>query len=156
MPLFGELFLSEVLKKPVFDPKGEIIGRLRDALVVKGDPLPKIASIIVQQRKQLFMIRWDQVNLFSKRVISTFLNNGEIPPYEINETDLLASRDILDKQIVDVNGVKIVRANDIKLEGYEGDAVLVAVDVGMRGILRRLGIERGTEGMLKTLGINIP
>ncbi len=146
MPLFGELFLSEVLKKPVFDPKGEIIGRVRDALVVKGDPLPKIAAIVLQHRKQLSLISWEHVNLFSKRVISTFLNEGEIPSYELNATDLLAARDILDKQIVDVNGVKIVRANDIKLEGYEGDAVLVAIDVGMRGILRRLGIERGSEG----------
>lgn len=156
MPLFGELFLSEVLKKPVFDPKGEIIGRVRDAIVVKGDPLPKIAAIVLQHRKQLSLIGWEQVNLFSKRVISTFLNEGEIPSYELNDTDLLAARDILDKQIVDVNGVKIVRANDIKLEGYEGDAVLVAIDVGMRGILRRLGIERGSEGLLKTFNSDIP
>jgi Mg2+ transporter MgtE len=62
-------------------------------------------------------------------------------------------RDILDKQIVDANGAKVVRVNDIKLEGYNNSAVLLAVDVGMRGILRRLGIERGSEeflGMLKT------
>ncbi len=156
MPLFGELFLSEVLKKPVFDPKGEIVGRVRDAVVVKGDPLPKIAAIILQQRKQLSIIRWEQINLFSKRVISTFLHEDDIPPYEPNGSDLLGARDILDKQIVDVNGVKIVRANDIKLEGYEGEAVLIAVDVGMRGILRRLGIERGSEGLLKTFNAEIP
>ncbi|HSW62973.1 MAG TPA: CBS domain-containing protein [Dissulfurispiraceae bacterium] len=156
MPLFGELFLSEVLKKPVFDPKGEIVGRVHDALVVKGDPLPKIAAVILHQRKQLLILRWEQINLFSKRVISTYLNEGELPSYELQETDLLASRDILDKQIVDVNGVKIVRANDIKLEGYEGEAVLIAVDVGMRGILRRLGIERGSESLLKTFNSDIP
>ena len=42
MALFGELFLSDVIKKPVFDPKGEILGKVKDVIVVKGDPLPEI------------------------------------------------------------------------------------------------------------------
>ncbi|HMK42965.1 MAG TPA: CBS domain-containing protein [Dissulfurispiraceae bacterium] len=156
MPLFGELFLSEILKKPVFDPKGEIVGRVRDVVVVKGDPLPQISAVILQNKKNLFTIPWDQINLFSKRVISTFVVEERLEPYEPHDEDMLAARDILDKQIVDVNGVKIVRVNDIKLEGYEGQAVLIAVDVGMRGILRRLGIERGSEGVLKTFNSDIP
>jgi hypothetical protein len=41
MRLFGELFLSEIIKKPVSDPKGEIVGRVKDVIVVNGDPLPE-------------------------------------------------------------------------------------------------------------------
>lgn len=156
MPLFGELFLSEVIKKPVFDPKGEITGRVKDIIVVKGDPLPKVSSIIIERKNQLFSIPWENINLFNKRIISTHLNTEAIQPYMPGEEDLLGVRDILDKQIVDANGAKVVRVNDIKLEGYDGEAILIAVDVGMRGILRRLGIERGSEGFLRLFQTHIP
>ncbi len=149
MPLFGELFLSEVIKKPVFDPKGEVLGKMKDAIVIKGDPLPKIAAIIIDRKKQLYRIKWEDINIFNKRIISSYLNADSVRSHEFNEDDLLAVRDILDKQIVDANGAKVVRVNDIKLEGYEGEAVFVAVDVGMRGILRRLGLERGSEEFLR-------
>ncbi len=156
MPLFGELFLSEVIKKPVFDPKGEVIGRMKDAVVVKGDPLPKISALIIERKKQLYRIKWEDINIFNKRIISSYLDTGSIGPSEGSEDDLLAVRDILDKQIVDANGAKVVRVNDIKLEGYEGEDVLVAVDVGMRGILRRLGLERGSEEFLRLFNSSMP
>jgi len=149
MPLYGDLFLSGILKKPVFDPKGEVLGRVKDIVVVKGDPLPKISAIIIEKRRVLFQILWKEVNLFNKRIISTYLSGSLLEKYSLSEDDLLAVRDILDKQIVDANGAKVVRVNDIKIEGYDGDAVLIAIDVGMKGILRRLGIERGSEGFTR-------
>ncbi|MEW5746897.1 MAG: CBS domain-containing protein [Nitrospirota bacterium] len=156
MPLFGELFLSDVIKQSVFDPKGEIMGRLRDTIVIKGDPLPKVAALIVERKKELYRIEWESMNIFNRRIISTYLDMDSVKPYERSEEDLLAVRDILDKQIVDANGAKVVRVNDIKLEGYEGDAVLVAVDVGMRGIMRRLGVEHGSEEFLRLFGTSLP
>ena len=156
MPLFGELFLSDIIKKPVFDPKGEITGRVKDIIVIKGDPLPKVSALIIERGKQLFRITWEQINLFNKRIISTYLTASLLKTYAVSEDDLLAVRDILDKQIVDANGAKVVRANDIKLEGYDDDAVLIAVDVGIRGILRRLGVERGSEGFFKLFQTRMP
>jgi magnesium transporter len=149
MALFGELFLSEIIKKPVFDPKGEIIGRVKDVIVVKGDPLPQISAVIVYRKGQAYIIIWTAINIFNKRIISSFLYADALQVYEYPEDDLLAVRDILDKQIVDANGAKVVRVNDIKLEGYHGSAVLLAVDVGMRGILRRLGAEHSSDEVLR-------
>ncbi|GBE36768.1 magnesium transporter MgtE [bacterium BMS3Bbin07] len=88
--------------------------------------------------------------------MASTLNSEELAPYEPSDEDLLAVRDILDKQIVDATGAKVVRVNDIKLEGFEGKAVLVAVDVGMRGILRRLGIERQGNEFFKLFKIELP
>lgn len=156
MPLFGEIFLSELLKKPVFDQNGEVIGRVKDIIVVKGDILPNISAIITKRRNTLNIIDWKDINIFNKRIISTFLPNDSIAIYNQKDDELLAVRDILDKQIVDINGVKIVRVNDIKIEGYEKDSALVAVDVGIRGILRRLKIEKGGEGLLKIFKTQIP
>lgn len=142
MPLFGEIFLSEIIRKPVYDPKGEVIGRIRDIIVVKGDPLPKLSSIIVQKQQRFYSIRWADINLFNRKIISTNLHSEEIDLYYPNDSDLLAFRDIIDKQIVDVNGVKVVKVNDIKLQGYDGEAILIAVDIGKRWKFRRFGAEK--------------
>ncbi len=156
MALFGELFLSGIIKKAVFDPKGEIIGRVKDVIVVKGAPLPEISAVIVQRKGHTHVIKWAAINIFNKRIISSFLYADALEPYSYDEDDLLAVRDILDKQIVDANGAKVVRVNDIKLEGYNGSAVLIAVDVGMRGILRRLGAENSSEEVLKFFNAQLP
>jgi CBS domain-containing protein len=156
MSLFGELFLGNIIGKPVLDPRGEEIGRLRDVAIVKGEPLPKVDALLVERRKKLYKIPWPDLNLFNKRIISATLSPEGVSEYDYSEDDLLASRDILDKQIVDANGVKVVRANDIKLEGYDSDAVVVAVDVGMRGILRRLGFERLGDDVLRVFRTQLP
>jgi CBS domain-containing protein len=149
MPFLGELFISEILKKPVLDPKGDELGRVKDFVVIKGEPLPKISSIIIERKKGLLNLPWTVLNIFNKRIISANVYSEALQSYELDEMDLLLVRDILDKQIVDVNGVKVVRVNDVKLEGYDTEAVLIAVDVGMRGILRRLGVERGGEDLMR-------
>jgi CBS domain-containing protein len=149
MPFLGELFISEILKKPVLDPKGDELGKVKDFVVIKGEPLPKISSIIIERKKGLLNLPWTVLNIFNKRIISANVYSEALQSYELDEKDLLLVRDILDKQIVDVNGVKVVRVNDVKLEGYDTEAVLIAVDVGMRGILRRLGVERGGEDLMR-------
>ena len=149
MPFFGELFVSEILKKPVLDPKGEELGRVNDLIVVKGEPLPKVTSIILLKKKRFFNLPWNDLNIFNKRILSAKIYSDHLQPYQFTEEDLLIVRDIFDKQIVDVNGAKVVRVNDVKLQGFKSVAILIAVDVGMRGILRRLGIERGGEDLMK-------
>jgi magnesium transporter len=156
MPLFGELFLSEVIKDNVLDPQGNELGKLKDFVIVRADPLPKVDALIIERKSKLFRIPWSDLNLFNKRIIAAKTEMGDLAGYEMNDDDLLAVRDILDKQIVDVNGIKVVRVNDIKLEGYESDAMLIAVDVGMRGILRRLGVERKSEDFLKLFKTTLP
>ncbi len=156
MPLFGQCFLSEVLKKPVFDPKGDVAGQVTDAIVVKGEHLPKISAVLVARDGALYGIPWRDIEMFNRRILSTHLNAASIQAYEGDEHDLLAVRDIFDKQIVDANGAKVVRVNDIRLEGYNGDAVLTAVDVGVRGLLRRLGIERRSEQVFALLKTQLP
>ncbi len=156
MPFFVEVFTSEIIKKAVLDPKGEELGRVRDIEIVKGDPLPKVSSLVIEKRKKFYKLSWEDLNLFNKKIISSNVYLESLPPYGFDENDLLAARDILDKQIIDANGAKVVRVNDIKLEGYDGGAVLIAVDVGMRGILRRLGIEHGSEGVLRLFNTTLP
>lgn len=156
MSFFGEVFASEIIKKTVLDPKGEELGRVKDLKVVKGEPLPLISALILEKKKKNLELPWKDLNIFNKKIISSKIFSGSLLPYEFKEDDLLIVRDIFDKQIVDANGAKVVRVNDVKLEGYQSDAVLIAVDVGMRGILRRIGIERGSEEFLGFLKASLP
>jgi len=156
MPFFGELFASEILRKPVLDPKGEELGRVKDIVIVRGEPLPKVSALIIDRKKGMLKLPWSDLNIFNKRIISANIYSEVLQLYEHNEEDLLLVRDILDKQIVDANGAKVVRVNDVKLEGLNTEAVLIAVDVGMRGILRRLGVERGGEDLMKLFKRHLP
>lgn len=156
MPIFGDIFVSDLLKKPVLDPKGEELGKVRDIIMIKGEPFPKVSSLIIEKRKKLFLLLWNDLNIFNRRIISAKIYSDLLHPYEYSETDLLIVRDIFDKQIVDANGAKVVRVNDVKLEGFNSAAILAAVDVGMRGIMRRLGVERGGEDMMRLFKKNLP
>ena len=149
MPFFGELFVSEILRKPVLDPKGEELGKVRDIVVVRGEAFPKVTALILEKKKSLLNLPWTGLNIFNKRIISSNIYTESLQTYEFNEKDLLIVRDIFDKQIVDANGAKVVRVNDVKLEGYDSEALPIAVDVGMRGIMRRLGFERGGEDVMR-------
>jgi magnesium transporter len=146
MPFFaGEIFVSEVYKKPVLDQTGEELGKLKDIIVVVGDPFPSVTALVVSAGHDTFVLPWNVVNLFNRRVISVNAIVRNLSPASISPHDILAFRDLLDKQIVDINGAKLVRVNDLELGDVNGKLCLVAADVGLRGILRRLGVEKRGE-----------
>ncbi|MEW6409467.1 MAG: CBS domain-containing protein [Nitrospirota bacterium] len=154
MPFIGEFFVSEVLNKPVLDPSGEEIGKLRDMPVATGEVFPHITGLILSKKKKTFLLECESLNMFNKRIISSRVFASSIREYEIKETDLLIIRDILDKQIVDINGIKVVRVNDVKISEVDGCPCMVAVDIGFSGILRRLGVEKRWLG--KMISYRIP
>lgn len=156
MPLFGALFVSELLKKPVLDPQGDELGRLKDFVVIKGNPLPRVSALILEEKKKQYCLEWENVGIFNKRIISSKVYAPRVEPYEPSDEILLIVRDIFDKQIVDANGAKVVRVNDVQLEGQNSDACVNGVDVGIRGILRRLGMERRSESFYQIFGKTIP
>ena len=153
MYLVGDIFVSEVLKKPVLDRAGEEIGRIKDFLIKTGEIFPWISSILIASKKTgPVLIPWEDINLFNRRVISVKIFAKDIVKQKVSDDDLLICRDLLDKQIVDIDGVKVVRVNDIKLEEVEDKLCLIAIDVGLNGILRRLGFEEGAKGLWKLFG----
>lgn len=156
MPYIGELFISEVLQKPVLDRKGEEVGRLTDFIIVPGEVFPRVSALVVSRRKKTFIIGWDAVNIFNKRIISTLPLTEELSPREITDEDLLLCRNLLDKQIVDIDGAKVVRVNDLKVGEVHGHLCLVAADVGLRGLMRRIGLESQGEKVARTVGYKIP
>jgi CBS domain-containing protein/sporulation protein YlmC with PRC-barrel domain len=149
MPFFaGEIFVSEVYKKPVLDQTGEEIGRLKDIIVGLGEPFPAVTSVVISAGKDTYLVPWDMINLFNRRVISVNARMDALKPSEVASSDILICRDLLDKQIVDINGAKLVRVNDLELGDVKGKLCLVAADIGLRGLLRRIGVEKRGEKAL--------
>jgi len=152
MPFFaGEIFISEVYKKPVLDQTGEEIGKLKDIIVGLGEPFPAVTSVVISSGQDTYLVSWDMINLFNRRVISVNARMDALKPSEIASSDILIFRDLLDKQIVDINGAKLVRVNDLELGEVKGKLCLVAADIGLRGLLRRLGVEKRGEKFLALL-----
>ena len=152
----GDIFISDVHKKPVLDQTGEEIGVLKDMTVGLGDPFPAVTALVVASGKRTYLIPWEQVNLFNKRVISVNVLRNDVQPSEPASSDILIGRDLLDKQIVDINGAKLVRVNDLRLGDVNGKMCFVAVDIGLRGILRRLGLESHGERFFSLFRYRMP
>ena len=151
MALIGEVFVADVLGKAVLDPRGEEIGRVRDIAVEGGSPFPRAVGLFLEKKKVSRYLPWEELSIFNRRIISSRKREDEIPEGAPSGEHLLIGRDILDKQIVDINGAKVVRVNDVKLTEEGGLACVSDVDVGMRGILRRLGVERRGDAFFRAI-----
>ncbi|MFA5074050.1 MAG: CBS domain-containing protein [Nitrospirota bacterium] len=152
----GEIFVSEIHNKPVLSQTGEEIGKLHDILVNAGDPFPAVSALVVISGIKTYLFPWEEVSLFNRRVITVAPRLSELKPASISDTDILIVRDLLDKQIVDMNGAKLVRVNDLELGDVKGKLCLVAADIGFRGILRRLGLEKRGERIASLFKYTLP
>jgi len=151
MALIGEVFVADILGKAVLDPRGEEIGRVRDIAVEGGLTFPRAVGLFLEKKKVTRYLPWEELSIFNRRIISSRKREEEIPESAPSGDHLLIGRDILDKQIVDINGAKVVRVNDVKLTEEGGMALVSDVDVGMRGILRRLGVERRGDAFFRAI-----
>lgn len=147
----GEIFVSDVLNDIVYDTSGEEAGRLKDFIISPGELFPQIEAIVVNIKNGVAVVPWNSVNIFNKRVIGILKFRDELEPFNYSAHIVLICRDLLDRQIVDINGARVVRINDLKLGEIKGKLHLLAADVGTRGLLRRLRL----EGMADRLGIKL-
>ena len=135
------LFFSELLGMPVLDLKGRRIGRVKDAALVPLVHASRIDRFLVTGGLTWLTIRYDQVRSIS---LDKGLSLGDevLTPYHDDEYMLRIGRDLLDQQIIDVTGRKVVRVNDVTLEiksdGARDSLAVLEVDVGLRSVLRRL------------------
>jgi magnesium transporter len=152
------LYISELLNVKVYDLKGRRIGTLRDAaLVPLIDPV-RLDRFLVGAGPGWLSIRYDQIETIGTDGIH--LKDERLTPYHSDEYMLRMVRDLLDQQIIDAQGRKVVRINDITFlkERENGSDVLhiLEVDIGVRSIVRRLlrGIVSPTA--IRTVQSRIP
>ncbi|MFH0961561.1 MAG: CBS domain-containing protein [archaeon] len=131
-------YLSEILGREIVDINGEKIGRIRELVISPiGEKFPEVSHIVINGRK----FPWSFVNRVDKKI--TLSVKGTLLRLEqVSRKDILLSKSLLDQQIVDTDGLKVVRVNDIVLSEVGGKLCVVSIDVGTRGLLRRLGVEK--------------
>ena len=133
------LYFTELLGLPVFDLKHRRIGNVRDAAIVPLIHASRIDRYLVGTGAAWLSVRYDQISTISLDGIQ--LSNEKLYPYHSDEYMLRIQRDLLDQQIIDVNGRKVVRVTDVSLQVIREDREslsIMEVDVGIRSILRRL------------------
>lgn len=150
-------YLSEMLKLPVVDAAGEKIGVVNDLGIATGEVFPRVTALAFQgPGKTPFMISWRKyVERFDEDGVYLKYPATDIRFSYLQPDEVLLARDIMNKQIVDTQGMKVVRVNDIKLSTTgENQLRLLGAEVGARGLLRAIHplLERVSVKVAKTLG----
>jgi len=142
MVVFSEMFVSDVIGIPVVDHVQEKIGTVGDILITMGEVFPKVVALMVKrpEEKKQNILLMTEIDLVGKQFVACKSVSSRVVFTTLREGEVLLSRDILDKQIVDTEGARVIRVNDLKLAKVEQEIRLIAVDVGLSGLLRRLGI----------------
>lgn len=140
--LASSIPLSTLLGAPVYDGSGELAGHVREVALSPRDDAARISDFIVKTSDGDRMLSAKAVSGLEGRTLKTKSKAGEWPPVVSSEGMLLLERDLLDQQIIDVKGRKVVRVNDVDLrpEPVNGSLRIKIgqVDVGLRGAVRRL------------------
>lgn len=136
------VFLSELLGRPVVDENGVPLGKLADLKVRLGEQFPRVVTLRIRRRleKTPVSLDWAEVASLNGNVIRLKPGaTGKFKAADVNHEEILLRDELLDKQVVDTHGAKIERVNDVHLLIAGPELRLVHVDIGIRGILRRLG-----------------
>lgn len=137
------IHVTELLDAGVYDVKGNYVGRVRELCLVPTEQTNRVARLVIARgRYQPLVARYDQVAAAAPGAVR--LNTGELDldTYHPDEGWLTVRKDVLDQQIIDLHGRKVVRVNDIDLVevpiNSHMELRLAQVDVGLHGALRRL------------------
>ncbi len=156
-------YLSGIIGKEAFGADGDDIGIIKDLLVNaiptgKNDPNEQLVTgVRLKIGKETRFYSFNSFRVVKAREILNVTCTGliELSNEDVNN-GLLLVENILDKQIVDMNGRKLVRVNDVRLATLPTGTFAVAVDIGIEGLLRRIGISVPIKKILSLFRVNIP
>jgi len=156
-------YLSGITGKEVFGADGDVIGVIRDLMVNavpsgQNNPHQQMITGIklkIGKETKLYSFTTFRVVKVRENINVTCYDLIELSGDEVSE-GLLLVENIQDKQIVDLNGRKLVRVNDVRLATLPTGTFAVAVDIGIAGLLRRIGILIPMQRVLSLLRMKIP
>lgn len=147
------LYLSQILGRPIFDARNEKIAVIKDVMVRYGEEdYPPVIGLVARYRRRLFFI--------PKRDISNLSETGakmrsmvlDLKPFQRREGEVLLAKDVLDNQLIDVDGKRVVRVNDVQIIEVVGVWRVSGADVSLQGFLRRL-MPKGFYGSSKIVEV---
>src|SRR5262249_3509638 len=134
----------------VLGPNGEKLGRLVDLWIDSVDPAyPPVRAIGVRQprKDQIQRLPWGQVLELGQEEI--WVKSAELQPAQRLPNEISIAEEVIDRQLVDTNGAKVRRANDLHFLYVRGELRLAHVDVGFRALVRRVGCQGWIDGAVR-------
>lgn len=137
------LHATEVLGAQTYDAKGNFVGRVKEMFIEPAEQPNRVARLMLSRGKYSTLVaRHDQVASVMPGTIRLTVDERTLDAYQPNDAWLAVRKDLLDQQIIDTSGRKVVRVNDIDLAEHKtnGNVELriAHVDVGLPGAIRRL------------------
>jgi CBS domain-containing protein len=134
------LALTDHLGQDVLDARGERVGRVRDLAVRLDEPFPQVVALLAGRRRGVARVDWSEVDTFEGSQVT--LREGATLPAASPETppELWLARDVVDHQVVDLDGRRVARVADVEFKREDGRLRLIAVDIGLATLARRLGL----------------
>lgn len=153
------IFLSALLRQSVYDSENRRVGVVRDVCVELKETFPVVTALIVHPvvgtGTHDTIIPWSQVQTIEDVRVHLTVPQNQIVSYTPRTDELLLRRDLLDKQIVDTQGFRVVKINDLKLAQIKKTARLVGVDIGFSALLRRLGMEAPVDALSRVMRLQL-
>jgi CBS domain-containing protein/sporulation protein YlmC with PRC-barrel domain len=143
-------YLSKLLGSPVKDVENKSAGTLHDLVVNTTQAYPRVTAVGVRRRGKTLYASWDAVSSFEESGLLLRIPAAELAERELEPGELHLSATFLDKQLVDTEGRKVIRVNDIQLLRNGPFVHVAAVDVSSNAILRRVGLAKVGDRISKT------
>jgi len=164
MSALTTFYLSRIIGKKVIDNTGYSVGIVKDLIIdtipsslVDFPDKPLVIGIKLKTHKGIGIYSFSQFTVTKiKGKLKVTCNDIFELPVDTFKSGLLLEETIMDKQIVDLNGHKLVRVNDIRLATLNYGTYAIAVDIGIEGLLRRIGIVKPIRGLLSLFNLSLP
>lgn len=155
MTAMKSFYLSRILNSKVFSSEGKHVGFVRELIFSSGEHPELVAYSVKTSEKGLKVYEWNNSSIVQENnkyriVAEKFIETS--PPDGV----IYLKKHILDKQIVDIDGVKVVRVNDVRLASVSSGIFVIAVDVGLEGLFRRLGLAKPAKKVLQLFDRSLP
>jgi CBS domain-containing protein/sporulation protein YlmC with PRC-barrel domain len=140
-------FISQIIGKPVVDSEGEKLGRVDEVLAIQGAefPHPVLVALVVKTKEGPVSYPFSEIAVLFAPIVPLSHPKAKLPIYEPTGEEVKLIMDVLDKQIIDTNGIRVVRVNDLELARLNGDYYVTNVDIGSMGLIRRMGMGKAIE-----------
>lgn len=143
-------YLSDLIGKSICGDRAEPIARVRDLVVRVGEGAgyPPVTGLVTRSSWKSFFIPWEQVQSLDASGFHLKSARVNLQPFVRQDGEMLLVKDVLDKQVVDIKGRRVVRSNDLRLLYRQNRLLLIGIDVTAPALLRRLlpsGMKRRVE-----------
>jgi CBS domain-containing protein/sporulation protein YlmC with PRC-barrel domain len=148
--MLTSFFLNQIIHRNIYDEFDDFIGKLCDIYVTTEDGYPRAIGYKIKKGREVVDYEFRYINFFEEndRIVIKVRGVNEIIPRKFS---YLLSKHLLNKKIVDINGKKVVKVDDLRMAKIAGELRVLAVDSGVLAAARRHGLEKIIETVYSIL-----